>query len=520
MSRYASLLLLAALACSGSPASAQTTTMGSATTQIPSPPYGSTAPAATTVQARACGDGRASIAFSGPLPRLVAALSGAYSRNIITDGSLDSQQIVGFAPQCVTLNEALGMLKQKYQLVESDAGNTVYLSSERTAALHMTPVVLPLHNAIASEVSSQISGALGQNGIVIADTRTNSLVYLGGPTGLTLVNNLVKTLDEQANRGTNTTAVIRVSHISADDAVKDLKGALGSRGASVTVVADDDTNSVVITGPQGLIDEARGELFFFDVTPHYVDVVVTVYDVQPRNDAKNVGTTFGSGHSNSTNTTSGTTVNVNGSGSTSSGSTSGSASGTGTISFTPNIFNALFPTLGVGVQLNTLNSIGTSKVLASPNILLRTGKTGKINVGQTYPSVFQGTGALGGTTVTTVNTGVILNVTATSIGADGSIAMDLHAEYSQITGFVQTYPIIGQRFVDTSLVGKSGQQIVFGGLTSSTETRTVTKVPLLGDIPLFGALFRNVQTSNNDEEIVFSITPYVVASDAVPADSR
>jgi type II secretory pathway component GspD/PulD (secretin) len=74
---------------------------------------------------------------------------------------------------------------------------------------------------------------------------------------------------------------------------------------------------------------------------------------------------------------------------------------------------------------------------------------------------------------------------------------------------VQTYPILGNRSVDTVLTAHSGQPIIFGGLTQDNESHTTQKIPLLGDIPLFGALFRNVQTTNLQEQIVFTITPIV-----------
>lgn len=71
-------------------------------------------------------------------------------------------------------------------------------------------------------------------------------------------------------------------------------------------------------------------------------------------------------------------------------------------------------------------------------------------------------------------------------------------------------PRVGTRSVDTTLTVPDGQTIVIGGLISQEERKTTLKVPLLGDIPVIGELFRFTSTTTGESEVIFLITPQIV----------
>ena len=60
---------------------------------------------------------------------------------------------------------------------------------------------------------------------------------------------------------------------------------------------------------------------------------------------------------------------------------------------------------------------------------------------------------------------------------------------------------------------RDGETIVLGGLFEDVDSATITKFPVLGDLPVLGTFFRNRQTSHNKDEVVFFITPHVLAGD-------
>jgi type II secretory pathway component GspD/PulD (secretin) len=108
-----------------------------------------------------------------------------------------------------------------------------------------------------------------------------------------------------------------------------------------------------------------------------------------------------------------------------------------------------------------------------------------------------------------VNVGVNLTVTP-SVGSDGSITTDLETDYSTIVNFVNNFPVIGTRRAQSTLRVRDGDSIVIAGLFSDLDTSTLSKVPLLGDLPLFGELFKSRARTHSKDEVVFLITPHLV----------
>jgi type II secretory pathway component GspD/PulD (secretin) len=130
-------------------------------------------------------------------------------------------------------------------------------------------------------------------------------------------------------------------------------------------------------------------------------------------------------------------------------------------------------------------------------------------VGQQYPIVYFDA-RTGTQQVQFVNVGVNLNVTPT-IGTDGAITTDLETDYSQVTGSISNFPIITTRKAQSTLRVRDGETIVIAGLFADVDTSTLTKVPFLGDIPFLGEVFRNRARQHSKDEVVFLITPHLVA---------
>jgi pilus assembly protein CpaC len=79
---------------------------------------------------------------------------------------------------------------------------------------------------------------------------------------------------------------------------------------------------------------------------------------------------------------------------------------------------------------------------------------------------------------------------------------------------VNGYPIIDTRDVRTTVDLKDGESLILAGLLQEEEIKTMSKIPLLGDIPILGALFRSTQNDIKDKELVFFITPKIVKPNA------
>ncbi|QEM68881.1 pilus assembly protein CpaC [Geobacter sp. FeAm09] len=233
---------------------------------------------------------------------------------------------------------------------------------------------------------------------------------------------------------------------------------------------------------------------------------------------KNLGISFlikgskGEGFSNMVGAPSGSSSSS--SSSSSSGGISGIASSLG--SYTPldayQIGAAYFPG-GVGAVLQALSTKGYAKILAEPNMLVKSGQEGNFLAGSKIPySVLLSSGGTTTTTIVFQDVGVKLKFKP-EVLENGLINLKLDpAEVSSISGTlaVNGYPIIDIRTLQTSVELKDGESLVLAGLLQEEAIKTMSKIPLLGDIPILGALFRSTQDSTTEKELVFFITPKIV----------
>lgn len=164
-------------------------------------------------------------------------------------------------------------------------------------------------------------------------------------------------------------------------------------------------------------------------------------------------------------------------------------------------------------QLRAANT--AVNVLSSPSLVVRDGVSANINVGDEVPIVGSTTTNIGtdtqSTTVEYRKTGVKLSVTPT-INAQGLVVLEIDQSISNTTegGTVAGSPAFFERAVKTEVLAQSGQTIMLGGLMSENVNNSQTKVPLLGDLPVLGALFRSDKRSKTKTELIILITPRVL----------
>jgi general secretion pathway protein D len=172
------------------------------------------------------------------------------------------------------------------------------------------------------------------------------------------------------------------------------------------------------------------------------------------------------------------------------------------------------------VTLRAIAQAGKARVLSRPSILARNNQPATITVGQSVPLVTSVSyNGLNGTPINAIsyqNVGVILEVTP-FITADGLVEMIVAPQVSSIDpsqGIAISQgvyaPIIDIRSANTVAVTPDGQTVILGGLMSKSKSSTDTKVPLLGDIPLLGNLFKRKQSSDTQDELIIFLTPYII----------
>lgn len=165
------------------------------------------------------------------------------------------------------------------------------------------------------------------------------------------------------------------------------------------------------------------------------------------------------------------------------------------------------------LELSALQSEGKGEVISSPRVITANGKQAAIEQGREIP--FQNATSSGATAVQFKKAVLSLSVTP-QITPDNRVIMDLAVTNdSQGTNVAQSgggsAPAIDTRKVTTQVLVDNGQTVVLGGIYEQTSNDSVTKVPLLGDVPLLGVLFRTKSKIQNKTELLIFITPKILS---------
>jgi len=175
-----------------------------------------------------------------------------------------------------------------------------------------------------------------------------------------------------------------------------------------------------------------------------------------------------------------------------------------------------------GVELNVvigfLEEQGWVNAIATPREVTQEGKTATIEIGEEVPVVTQ-MQVLGGQVSSKTEfkfVGVKLFITPLIVG-DEAVKLHIIAEVSQVTSFEvigteNPVPIarIDSRLAETTVTVRDGKTLIMGGLTSNEEVEREVKVPLLGDIPLIGWLFKGYRKATIEKNLVFTVKPTII----------
>jgi hypothetical protein len=185
---------------------------------------------------------------------------------------------------------------------------------------------------------------------------------------------------------------------------------------------------------------------------------------------------------------------------------------------------------GVSAVLSFLNKEADTEVVATPRAVTMDNQMATLQVTKAYPIIKVTPGSANSPAaaeITYTNIGVILQVTP-RITANNYISLRVVPEVSNIDskdsqksgGQEYTANVYAIRRADTKVIIPSGNTLVMGGLISDTTSRTLSKVPLLGDTPGVGALFRHKKDVNNKQNLIIFITPTVVDDNSFTPNGR
>ena len=364
---------------------------------------------------------------------------------------------------------------------------------------------------------------------VIADHRANRLILLGPPQARARLLQLVQTLDTPSSRSSNT-RVIRLRHGDA----KNLAGTLGELAESmgkpdasgnvqarqVVIRADESLNALVILAEPDLLGALEDLVRQLDVPRAQVLVEAAIIEMSGDvSDALGVqwaidGRNGGLGGVNFSNT--GLSI----------GTLLGALASDDPSQLAGALPNGAIVGVGndnFGALITALSATGKSNLLSTPTLLTLDNQPAEILVGQNVP--FQ-TGSYTTTsdgasnpftTIEREDIGVSLKITP-HINDGSTLRLVIEQEISTLvnapSGIQVADVITNKRSIKSTILADDGQVIVLGGLIQDDVTQSMSKVPLLGDIPLLGRLFRSNRDSRVKRNLMVFLRPSVTRDGA------
>lgn len=162
----------------------------------------------------------------------------------------------------------------------------------------------------------------------------------------------------------------------------------------------------------------------------------------------------------------------------------------------------------LNLELSALEADGKGKIISSPRVVTEDNVPAIIEQGVELP--YQQATSSGATSVSFRKASLKLEVTP-QITPDGNVVLDVDVAKDSQGATTTAGPAINTQHVKTKVMVENGGTVVLGGIYQQTQTSDINKVPLIGDIPVLGNLFKNTATVDQKTELLVFITPKIVA---------
>lgn len=406
---------------------------------------------------------------------------------------------------------------------QPDAQEIEVITLQHASASEVVQILNSLRTA-GGQAAAQAPGAP----TLAADERTNSILLSGDSTSKVRIRGLIAHLDTPIE-GTGNTKVVYLHYALAEEIAPILQGVSdfessenGSTGGStgntdINIQADATNNALIITAPPARFDSLRRVISQLDVRRAQVLVEAVIAEVS--NDlTKELGAEgflIPSGDDPS-----GPAVGSINSGNILSLLTDGISSGASLAGQGLSLGGAdLNGDTQWGILIRALEGDASTNILSTPTLVTLDNEEAEIVVAQNVPFVtgqFTNTGS--GTdsavnpfqTIERQDVGLTLRITP-QINEGDSVRLQIEQESSSISNSsVASDLITNERRISTSVMVDDNEILVLGGLTQDDYRDTVTKTPLLGDIPLLGNLFKSTSTTKTKQNLMVFIHPVIL----------
>lgn len=364
---------------------------------------------------------------------------------------------------------------------------------------------------------------------IVADERTNSIIISGEKKTRARIIELVKKLDnELKNKDNGNTRVFYLKYAKASEVVDVLKGVSStlskkssskksakSSGSELSIESHEGTNAIVISAQPALMTSLSSIIRQLDIRRAQVLVEAIIVEVSE-----------------------GDGINLSVQWATPSGGTSFTDNGASTgqllsaayqveadeddtdalVEVVSSLAGGVFGYVGEdwGAMLQALSNNTESNILATPSITTLDNQEASFVVGDEVPVLTGSTSSSSNDnpfqTIERKEVGIKLSVTP-QINDGDTVQLTVEQEVSNVQGQTTVDIIFATRSVKTTVMAKSGETIIIGGLINETVNESVSKVPLLGDIPYLGNLFKSTSSSTEKRNLMIFLRATIIRDD-------
>ncbi|MEM7181825.1 MAG: secretin N-terminal domain-containing protein [Spirochaetota bacterium] len=486
------------------------------------------------------------------LKDFLKGMAAIIGKNILIDESMKSQKITIISQKRIPVKNAYSFLKsvlesQGYGVVEendlikvikikqaSSKSSVVrvgrFFPSESTDQNEIITQIVPIYDASARQLEPILKQATSTNTQILVYKETNTLVITGLAGDIQKLLNIVNRLDQKSSEGPGSTASAGDIHIytleynQADKLAKVLvklnmpKVGLATAdkkkntrsNKKIPAVAHEDSNSIIVTANKEEWQEIKKIIKVLDLPRKQVLLEVLIVELIS-SDLNDFGIDWrlregAYGQYNSGLAAEGGVIDAN-----------GRPTQVNTLSG----FSLGFLQSGRSEIIGILNANATNEnfnVLSAPQVLTIDNQKATINVGQDVPVRTQrrNAGLAGANAVTVDNfeyrpTGIKLEFTP-HVNKNDMITLELDQEVKSVAGLVTQggNPTFNKRNINTTITVENTQTVVIGGLISNDKQKSISKIPVIGDIPLIGRFFRRTTTQIKKTNLMVFLTPHIL----------
>lgn len=431
---------------------------------------------------------------------------------MITDTSASIHHIA-----CIVQQLDVEGSRQKVLLMPLTYASAQVVSTQITNILNNTQAGTPAGPGRGRNVTS----VNGRNQ-VLPDERTNALIVVADEQDVEIIKSLVAQLDVQRPTGMDNVHVTYLENADANEVAPSLEAALASmrltgnvdQTQQIEVTANESTNSLIIVASPQDYEMVSSIIEKLDIVRDQVLVEMMILEISEES-LQQIGIDWAT-------LDEAVTDSVRGFASTSFGPRvdyiNGDLEGLAVGAWKDNGSD-----VSIGAILHALRSEQAVNILSTPLLLTQNHREANIVVGENRPYVISSRITEGFDTLNSTNiksyeykdVGITLAVTP-HINQGGLIRLEVDSEFTKLietatSGTVDT-PVTAKRNAQTTITMASGTTAVIGGLIRDDITKTEDKIPVLGDLPFLGAMFRSQGERVQKTNLLIFITPYVMTN--------